>query len=229
MINIYFLVEGRRTEKKVYPKWISTLLPELTEVKSAFLIQSKNYFVFSGNGFPSLLDNHLRNAIDEVNSIDKFDYFVICLDADEFSIEERKNEVLQFIENQKIDLNPKTKLVIIVQNRCIETWFLGNTKVYKRNPSSLLLKDLISFYNVSSNDPELMEKIEGFETHAEFHETYLSEMLSERNIQYTKKNPRGVIEPDYLNQLIKRTQETGHISTLKYFLDFCNEVKSKIK
>jgi hypothetical protein len=54
-MNIYFLVEGRRTEKKVYPKWISILLPELSEVKNVFLVRNNNYLVFSGNGFPSLL------------------------------------------------------------------------------------------------------------------------------------------------------------------------------
>ena len=228
-MNIYFLVEGRRTEKKVYSRWISILLPELLEVKYAFLIQSNNYFVFSGNGFPSLLDNHLRKAIQEVNSIDNFDYFVICLDSDEVSIEERKNEVLTFIKREEIVLNSKTKLVIIVQNRCIETWFLGNVKVFKRNPNSDLLQEFISFYNVSRNDPEQMGKFDGFETLADFHETYLTEMLSERNIQYTKKNPRGVIEPNYLIQLIKRTKDTGHIQSFKNFLDFCNEVKIRMK
>ena len=73
-----------------------------------------------------------------------------------------------------------------------------------------------------------MGKFDGFETLADFHETYLTEMLSERNIQYTKKNPRGVIEPNYLIQLIKRTKDTGHIQSFKNFLDFCNEVKIRM-
>jgi hypothetical protein len=227
-MNIYFLVEGRRTEKKVYPKWISILLPELSEVKNVFLVKKNNYLVFTGNGFPSLLDNHLRNAISEVNSIGNFDYFVICLDADEFSTEERENEVLTFINKENINLIYKTKLIIIVQNRCIETWFLGNLKVFKRNPNSNLLQDFISFYNVSKNDPEKMGKFEGFEIHADFHETYLTEMLLERNIKYTKNNPRGVTEPSYVSQLINRTNKTGHIQSFKHFLEFCKEVKTKI-
>lgn len=28
-MNIYFLVEGKRTEMKVYPKWLSILIPNL--------------------------------------------------------------------------------------------------------------------------------------------------------------------------------------------------------
>jgi len=228
-MNIYFLVEGRRTEKKVYPKWISILIPELSEINNAFLVDKNNFYIFSGNGYPSLLNNHLRNSIEEINSIDKFDYFVICLDADEVTVKERINEVKQFIKQEKINLNSKTNLEIFVQNRCIETWFLGNPKVYKRNPNSELLKEFTDFYNVSTNDPELMGKFEGFETHAVFHEVYLSEMLSERNIQYSKKNPRGVVEPKYLNELINRASTKNHIQTFKKFVDFCEEVKNKMK
>ena len=28
-MNLYFIVEGRRTEKKVYPEWLNFLIPEL--------------------------------------------------------------------------------------------------------------------------------------------------------------------------------------------------------
>jgi len=48
-MNIYFLVEGRRTEKKVYPRWLSYLLPELKEVTDPFEIGFNNYYVFNGN------------------------------------------------------------------------------------------------------------------------------------------------------------------------------------
>jgi len=228
MKNIYFLVEGRRTEKKVYPKWISFLVPKLTEINDAFSVTSNNFYIFSGNGYPSLLNNHLRNSIEDINTIGKFDYFVVCLDADEVTVLERQNEVLDFIKKNKIVLNSNTKLVIIVQNRCIETWFLGNSKIYKRNPNSELLQKFINFYNVSVDDPELMEKYENFDTYADFHETYLSEMLAERNIQYTKVNPRGVTEPDYINQLIKRSSETSHIKTFKRFIDFCRNLNNEI-
>lgn len=33
-MNIYFLVEGKRTERKVYPAWLAYLLPELQRVQS---------------------------------------------------------------------------------------------------------------------------------------------------------------------------------------------------
>ncbi len=228
-MNIYFLVEGRKTEKKVYPKWIAALIPEMQEIKDAFEAVEKNFYIFTGNGYPSLLHNHLRNSVADINSIGNYDYFVICLDADEFTVTERENEVLEFIEKEHILLNSNTKLIIIVQNRCIETWFLGNSKVFKRNPAREKLKEFVAFYDVSTKDPELMGKLDGYETHADFHETYLSELLAERNILYTKQKPRGVTEPDYLKQLIKRATAKQHIKSFKVFYDFCASVQSKLK
>lgn len=227
-MNIYFLVEGRRTEKKVYPKWLSLLIPKITEVKHPTHVVDKNYYVFSGNGFPSLLDNHLRNAIDDVNNINLFNYFVICLDSDEETVQDRRQQVLDFITQNKIVLN-NCQLIIIVQNKCIESWFLGYQKIYSRQPHSPLLREYNNFYNVSINDPEVMGKIDRFETCAQFHEAYLTEMLAEKNVRYTKKNPNIVTEEYYLEGLIERNNDTNHISTFKDFLDFCNKVNSEIK
>jgi hypothetical protein len=228
-MNVYFLVEGKRTEKKVYPKWLSELVPQLTEVKDPNKAVSNNYYLFSGNGFPSLLHNHLANSVFDVNAIGNFDYFAICLDSDECSVEERKQEVIDFMNNEGICLIEKTKFILIVQNKCIETWLLGNIKVFKRNPHSVDLREYIAFYDVSKQDPELMNNSGEFETTAQFHEIYLKELLSERNIQYTKKNPRGVTEQAYLHQLIQRTVKTKHIPSFARFLEFCEELNKNIK
>lgn len=227
-MNIYFLVEGKRTEKKVYPKWLSHLLPELIEVNDPFEVKSNNYYLFNGNGFPSLLDNHLRNAVSDVNEIAKFDYLVICLDSDDETIEYRRNEVYDFIQNNNLSLDI-SKFIVIVQNKCIETWFLGNRKIYSKQPQSLQLRTFNRFFNVKINDPEIMTSLENFGSSAQFHEAYLSEMLFEKNIRYTKKNPNGVVEKHYLQELIKRQQDTNHLLSFKYFLDFCAEVKAFIK
>jgi hypothetical protein len=226
-MNIYFLVEGRRTEKKVYPKWLSHLIPELVEVSDPFKIDNNNFYIFNGNGFPSLLDNHLRNAVSDVNEISNFDYLVICLDSDDTTIDYRRTEVLSFIEKNKLKLD-KSKFVIIVQNKCIETWFLGHRKVYSKQPQSKELRKYNKFYNVQENNPELMTAMDGFSTSAQFHEEYLSEMLLEKNIRYTKKNPNGVTEKHYLEELINRQSETNHLLSFKDFIDFCTLVKTAI-
>lgn len=226
-MNLYFLVEGRRTEKKVYPKWLEFLIPKLIQVKDAFAVNDNNYYIFNGNGFPALLDNHLKNTVLDINNIGKFDYLVICLDSDDDSIQERKNYVLNFIQRENIILN-NCKLEIIVQNKCIETWFLGNRKVYSNKPQSQKLKDFNKFYNVKLNDPELMDKLEEYDTSAQFHEAYLAEMLLEKNIRYTKKNPNEVTEKYYLGELIKRTEETKHLNSFSNFISFCARVQKEI-
>lgn len=225
-MNIYFLVEGRRTEKKVYPKWLAHLLPKLSEVTDPFKVDLNNYYIFNGNGFPSLLNNHLVNAISDVNEISKFDFFVICLDSDDATVSVRKKYVLDFVKKHKLKLKKKTQFVIIVQNKCIESWFLGNRKVYSKQPQSADLRAYNNFYNVQENNPELMTAMKGFNTSAQFHETYLTEMLSEKNIRYSKKNPNGVVEVHYLKELISRHNETNHLLSFKDFLDFCNTVKN---
>ncbi len=227
-MNIYFLVEGKRTEMKVYPKWLSYLVPDLTRVNSHLSVEKNNYYIFSGNGFPSLLNNHLRNCIEDINTTNKYDYFVICLDADEQSVEQCKKDILDFMTNENLVLSNNVQFEIFVQNKCIETWFLGNTKIFKKNPSNEFLRECVGFYDVKSNDPELMEKIPDFEGSASiFHSSYLQLLLSEKNIRYSKNSPQGVIEEYFLKNLINRNQRTGHIKSFKSFVDFCKKINLK--
>ncbi|BAU53385.1 hypothetical protein [Mucilaginibacter gotjawali] len=224
-MNLYFLVEGRHTERKVYPKWLQVLLPELTQVRTISGVTEKCYYLFSGEGFPSLLNNHLRNSIEEINGTMLFDYLIVCLDADESTVESRTGEVLDFMAKENLELNPKCKLAIVVQNRCIETWFLGNRKTFKRNPSKQPLISYVNYYDVRSSDPELMPGYSNFLTISQFHHSYLKENLSERNVSYTKKNPGDVGEKHYLSELISRINGTNHLTSLNSFLSLCNEIK----
>jgi len=226
-MNLYFIVEGRRTEKKVYPSWLKLLLPELRKVKIASEATFNNYYLFNGNGFPALLHNHLKNSIDEVNELKIFNYLVIALDVDDSTIDNRVNEVNNFVISNNLELN-NTELIIIPQNKCIESWFLGNHKIFKKNPQNRNLLKYIEFYNVKTNDPEAMGLCCGFNSYAQFHADYCSKYLNERNIKYTKNNPRGVTEKDYLNNLIARINKTNHLKSFGLFIDFINKVKKDI-
>ena len=229
-MNVYFLVEGKRTERKVYPKWLSMLLPNLKFVNFFQDVVSNNYKIFSGDGFPHLLHKHLRASIEDVNEDGNYDYLVICLDSDDCTVDERITEVNDFLIENNIELNDNIEFRIIVQQKCIETWMLGNRNIFKNNPTDTELVKAINFYDVSENDPETMEKPDLFAgSTSDFHYYYLKGMLSERNISYTKKNPRDVIEKHYLDGLIKRSQETNHIKTFTNFLELCEELKVKLK
>lgn len=228
-MNIYFLVEGKQTERKVYPKWLSILLPEITEVDFFDDVVALNYKIFSGNGFPHLLHNHLQASIEDINAAGNYDYFVICLDSDDFTVQERTDEILEFISSNNLEILPQTKLKIVVQQKCIESWLLGNRKIFKTNPHNQNLVDSIQFYDVSKSDPEKMQKPEHYVgSIANFHFGYLRDLLRERNISYSKKFPRDVVEAHYLKELILRSEETEDLSTFRVFLDFCKELRAKL-
>lgn len=224
-MNLYFLLEGKRTEPKIYPKWLQVLLPNHTRVYNAYSISSSasdNYYLISGMGFPALLHNQLKNSIDEVNEIGHFSHLIIVLDSEEESIEQRINEVENFIIDQNLNLSCNLK--IIVQHRCIETWLLGNRKVFPRQPADTTLVNYINHYSVLNYNPEECPKFPGFNTTAAYHFDYLRAMLKERNVSYTKTNPRAVDDATYLKELIKRSNN-GHLISFKTFVDFCKSVR----
>ena len=224
-MNVYILVEGKRTEKKVYPAWLSILTPHLKKVDIAGDVSDDNYYLISGEGYPSLL-SHLKNAIEEVNEISKFQYLVLCLDAEEETVQGRIDEINTYLKREKCILQ-HAELVIVVQNPCFETWFLGNRKLFKRQPQSPELCRYIRFYNVSEEDPEEMPALVDHMTRAQFHVAYLREMFEERNISYSKRNPGELCETRFLTELIKRNEETSHISSFREFLNLCDMINDK--
>ena len=224
-MNLYFLVEGL-TERKVYPQWLNHLLPSCySRVSNAYDVNKDDYFLISGGGYPSILDNHLRSSIEEVNDCGNYDWLILVIDADEMSIQDKTEEVHQFIETNNIVLNANCQLHVITQKCCMEAWFLGNRAVYTKSPSKSDFGKHNVFYDVSQNDPELMVKpTNSEETLSIYHYEYLKQMLLERNVRYSKTKPNDVGESHYLSQLKKRVNETNHLSSLKNFLNFCESI-----
>jgi hypothetical protein len=225
-MNIYFLVEGNRTEKKIYPEWIKHLIPSLIRVQYHDQVENNNYYLISGNGYPSILYDGLDNAIDKITETKKYDYLVICIDSDEEAINERENYVNSFLQEKNVDLG-KTK--VIVQNRCIETWLLGNGKIFdSRQPLNHPLSSYVNYYDVSQNDPELMGNF-NMRNHADFHHEYLKKIFESKGITYTKKSPGDAKEKYYLEQLKKRIEDKpAHLQSFQFFLTFCAKVNDSI-
>lgn len=229
-MNLYFLVEGN-TEKEVYSKWLGYLVPSLEEVDSPDEALTNNYYIFSAGGYPSIVGKELEHSLEDVAKTPVYDYLVIVLDADEDTPEERSKWVCREVTKAKEKLTKdhvvipaNCEIKVIVQNRCIETWFLGNKPVFRRNPQSTELSRYIEFYDVSQSDPERMPKPpnHGVST-ADFHLNYLKLVLRERRLRYTKQRPGDVLERHYLGQLKARLSDNpDHLPTLKGFFDFCD-------
>ncbi len=67
-MNLYFLVEGKRSERRLYPAWLATLLPEHRRVENVQDAAINNYYLISGEGYPSILGVHLPRAIKDCDS-----------------------------------------------------------------------------------------------------------------------------------------------------------------
>lgn len=230
-MNLYFVLEGEKTEVKLYPKWIEYVLPELKQVYFEKDVISNNYYIFSGGGIPSIY-NHIINSIKNINDNPIFDKLIVCLDGEEIGTEKRIEIVKRKIEEAGVEIINNCEIVFIVQNVCIETWFLGNRKIVKRNPDPAIsnsnLDTFLNHFNVINEDPEFMGKIEGHRNKADSHFLYLREIFKEHNLRYSKSNPKLVLEKTYFDELLKRTEESTHLPTLKYFLDFLSNLRIQI-
>jgi len=212
-VNLYLLVEGRRTEKKVYRTWIEHVFPHLRQVQRIEDIKSHHFLILAGYGYPSYLQR-IPTALADIEAHGHIDHFLICVDAEEDTVEAKKNEIQEIIR-----LGPYFHSChVIVHNCCMETWFLGNTKMRRRYPHSTRLRELIGFYDVSRQDPEQMGTPPKYEIRAQFHEEYLKEMFREQGLIYNKSRPAVVTESHYLKALVDRNTRTNHLQTFGHLI-----------
>ena len=248
-MNLYFVFEGK-TEAIVYKKWLSVLLPHLTEVDSFDAVNQNNYYYESDMGVPSCY-RVAANAIQEINEVPKYDYLVLFTDADRFTVSEKKAEAFEQIKSELKDkpfrnLPDNCQREIIVQKVCLETWFLGNRNFLVRHPQhNEILKEYIKYFDVSQSNPEDLasefvqdeentKDIFGYKTKALFHEGYLREIFKERSLaskthlSYSKSRPREVQEAFYLQQLIARIEaNSDHLLSFQEFIRFCDKIKGQ--
>lgn len=231
-MNLYFLVEGKETEPKVYRSWLRHLLPEIQEVQGFQEVSGNNYLLIGARHKSPSFMNRLKASILEVNTNNNYDYLIICIDAEDRTVDEtiiEIEEALNHLIDENVKLTSRTRIEFVIQNRCIETWFLGNRRIFSRTPQNPELLNYINHFNVFLDDPEEMEKPannEQFGSHAQFHFEYLRLLFSEKNIVYTKQRPREVEERYYLDQLKRRVAETSHLRSLRNFFELCEKISS---
>lgn len=216
-MNYYIVVEGKKVEPAVYNKWISYINPELNFISHISKFKENNYLIFAGCGYPNYF-NVISTAAQEVLENPIIDYLVIAIDSEDMTYEEKYQEIHNFL-SYYID---KIKIIIIVQHFCIETWALGNKLIIRRNPQNSQLIHYIRYFNVVSNDPELLPPLEEEQlTRAQFSEKYLRRALNDRyrNLTYSKNRPDVLLHPKYFHQVKLRYNKTNHIQSFGKFLD----------
>lgn len=224
-MNAYIVVEGKSTEPIVYQKWLSYLAPQVKRVNDAWSATNNNYYLFSGEGIPSIF-KHIANAVLDINAINKegkthYDYLLICIDQEEST----REEIVQSIKDNMQASSAAVgdfEMHIFIQKVCIETWFLGNRKVVKQNPESEEYRRFLEYYNVQKDNPEHMDKFDEakYSTKAKFHLKYLKTIFAERKMRYGKSHPEEVCRDTYLRQLVSRYKDTGDISSFGDWYEF---------
>lgn len=227
-MNFYIVVEGEKTEMFVYPAWLSLLAPDYTRIENFDDVNENNYYIFCGGGIPSIY-THVTNAVLDINEINSkegphYDYLLVCLDTEEENRDYILRQIKSRLKSEGVSLQ-NAELLVFEQKICMETWFLGNQSVFKDNPQDSEYLDFIKYYNVGQNDPEEMGNMDPtrFNTAAIFHLRYLKRMLEERNMNYSKSNTLAVQQQTYLQQLIKRYEETGHVATFGSWYEFVKD------
>lgn len=217
-MNAYIIVEGAKTEPIVIPKWLKILAPGMKQVDHAEDIRENNYYLFNAGGIPAIY-NHIANAIADVNTINaagrvKIDYLLVHIDTEEESREYILEQINKVLTQRNISVE-SFKLEVFEQKVSMETWFLGNRKIFKANPDDEILRRYVAHYNVKASDPELMPNYDEdeFSTKAQFHHSYLKKLFKEQHIKYAKKQPGEVCKQYYLDRLIERCTSTTHLAS----------------
>ncbi|UNM95542.1 RloB family protein [Ignatzschineria rhizosphaerae] len=227
-MSLYVLVEGRRTEKIIYPNWIIENT-NFIKKRTPEAPQDNEFYIISGNGYPSIITNYLENAIKEVNEYN-YDNFWIVVDADEEDIDKRKAYIESNI--QKYSLNKTVIVNIIIQKICIETFGLANNNFFPTDENlSEELKEFKHKYDVTTYDPSLLtsDKKQNNMNTAHYHGAYLKAIFSANNLRYTKKNPGVFKNKDFFNGIKKRVLETNHVSSFKDILVALDQIKTTTK
>lgn len=234
-MNLYILVEDGKSGHKLIDHWMGQLLPSLTRVSSVGDVIDHHYVIFSGLGYPRILGtdestpqkNVLGQTIQTINQSQKFDYLLIFLDGDDEGVELRKTITTNKIKSYSQALC--CPFQIFVQNKCVETWLLGNREFFPMEYSKNFLP-FVQHYNVSMQDPELMkmDHRQIATTNALYHERYLRQMMQEMGRHYTKSRPDPIMySPEFIAGLQKRINETDHLNSLKEFFCFIETLKKE--
>lgn len=229
-MNFYFLLEDEKSFLKVLPSWLEYMDFGCTRVADIQEVETNNYVMQSGQGVTQLVTKVIFDTIDTIkDNPGKIDKLVVILDAEELEIEERKQDLRKKIKEKYGDEIFGFEIVILVCNRCFETWLLGCVGLYPEDVE--VESDFYEYYkhfNIEKDDPEVMQPSEGSRgTTAKYHFHYLHELLRYKRIRYSKNRPQYVGTKEYFDGIVRRIDTTEHLQTFKEFYEFLATIKGE--
>lgn len=218
-MSIYVVVEGRKTEPKLYRAWLPLLIPGLVPVARIEDAGEHHFIIVAGGGYPSYL-KRIDDAVADLRRPDnRFTHLVVCADAEELTLEERHAELERVI----LDAGCPVPHTVIVADCCIEAWLLGHRKLVRRNPQAHELRGYLAHYDVVTKDPERIPAHPSHGTRAQLCFHYLRAVFRERGLPYSKRDPGTATEESYLDALRERasppSQGPQHLTSFARLLE----------
>jgi len=200
-VSLYVVVEGQRTEPRIYQAWLPLMFPGIRAVDRIEEAGNGTFFMISGNGYPSYIDR-IKNAIADISmTSDRFTHLLICVDAEDKGHDARLAEIETIVDEAECPVGS----TVVVAECCIEAWLLGNRRFIKRNPQDARLRDFLRHYNVIDSDPENIPAHTSHRTRATLCHSYLKAAFRERKVHYTKRNPGEAATEPFFKALCERT------------------------
>lgn len=226
-MNYYFLLEDEKSFIKVLPKWLNYMKFPCTRVASIKDVSKDNYVMQSGQGVTQLITCALYKTLDTIlDNEGTIDVLVVIVDAEQQSVEERRKQVQDKIEEYSRFNELNIEIKILVCNHCFESWLLANKEIYpKVTPKEeSFFYPYYKHYNISELDPEHMPVPNDLdETIARYHFHYLHDAFLYNKIRYNKNKPDYVAKEEYFNHLVFRMKQSVHIRTFKELWDYIQE------
>lgn len=224
-MSLYVVVEGRRTEPKLYRAWLPFLFPGIVQAARIEDATSGHFFLVAGHGYPSYL-TRIRNAVADIQMAESpFTHLLVCVDAEEESHDDRLGEISDVIEDADCPID----YTVIVADCCIETWLLGNQKFIKRSPEDPRLREYLQHFDVKVEDPELIPKLPPHRTRAALCVDYLKATFRERGLAYSKHDPAPATTRPYFQALRDRARPApegpGHLRSFARLLELRDKVQ----
>lgn len=215
-MNIVVFTEGKG-DRKVYKSWIPFVNNQITLVNRIDEIIQNNYAVILGFGYPSYFDD-IRGVIQQVNSHGSIDRLVICIDSEDMTLSQKRQEMTTFLSAESCN----SPVFVVYQHFCLETWALANRNVCSANANHQSFQTFKQFFNVLTHDPENLPgyPLKGW-NRAQFAETYLKAMLQASNTHstYNKSRPTPLLNQKYFQEVLLRHTSTSHIPSFVFFLN----------
>lgn len=218
-MNIYIVVEGEKASRKIYKTWIPFVNPKLQYIDYLTNLEQDNFFIIAGFGQSQFLNDRIEKAITDVNNL-PFDRLVLVIDSEEMNFQDKQSEVSERVDR----IGCSVEVRYVIQHFCLETWLLGNKKMFRRKTKDCELRNYKVLFDVRKNDPELLPaNKEKSWNRSQFAYNYLRAGLRDMHpasrVSYTKGNPGIVAQEGYFYQVKKRYSDEQHILSFQGFLD----------